>query len=345
MGVLGSAVDRRKFGRKAIIALSVMSVMGLASQSGDAQAEEKWNLANAYGATSIHAEGNKVFAEALAKSSGRKIVITVHPGGSLGYKSVDHFDAVGDGAVEIADTPGGFLGGIDPLMQLSSLPFLVKSVDEALILMEVAFEEYSKVFEKNGQKLLYASPWPASGIWAKAPIKSAGDLKGLKIRTYDPGGTKTFANIGAAPIQLAWGDVVPQLATGGIESVLTSAEGGVGQKFVEHTPYFTEINYALPLNFVHMNRDIYEGLSADLKKAVHSAAAEASSRNWKEVIGRTNRNYDKLKADGGTVVTDGTDNLLVDMSKAGSIILDDWLQKTGDRGKKIIEAFRAKVKS
>lgn len=345
MGVLVNSLNRRKFGKNVVIAVSAISAIGLLTQAGPAQAAEKWNLANAYGATTIHAEGNKVFADALAKSSGSKISVTVHPGGSLGYKSVDHFDAVGDGAVEIADTPGGFLGGIDPLMQLSSLPFLVKTVEEARVLMDVAFDEYAKVFDKNGQKLLYASPWPASGIWAKAPIKSAGDLKGLKIRTYDPGGTKTFANIGASPIQLAWGDVVPQLATGGIESVLTSAEGGVGQKFVEHTPYFTEINYALPLNFVHMNKDVFDGLSPDLQKAVQEAAANASSRNWKEVIGRTNRNYDKLKADGGTVVTDGTDGLLVDMSKAGSIILDDWLKKTGDRGKKIIDAFRAKTKS
>lgn len=254
-----------------------------------AMAEQTWDLANAYGATSIHAEGDMIFAKELEKLSKGEIKITVHPGGSLGYKSADHFDAVSDGAVEIADTPAGFMGGVDPLALLSSVPFLVQTVEDAKALMDVAFDDYEKFFEANGQKLLYASPWPASGIWSKKPVKEMANLKDLKIRTYDPGGTNTFKAIGAAPIQLAWGDVVPQLATGGISSVLTSAEGVVSQRFVEHTPYFTEINYALPLNFVHMNKAVFDALSPDLKAAVEQAALVASSRNWAEVVSRTKR--------------------------------------------------------
>ncbi|MBO6827419.1 MAG: TRAP transporter substrate-binding protein [Sneathiella sp.] len=309
------------------------------SLSADVSAAEKWNLANAYGAKTLHVEGNEIFAKALEEATKGEVLVTVHSGGALGYKSVDHFDAVSDGAVEIADTPGGFLGGIDAFMTLSSLPFLVKSVDEAKLLLEIARPEYDKMFEKAGQKLLYASPWPASGIWAKAPVTSKDKLKGLKIRTYDPGGTKTFQKIGAAPIQLAWGDVAPQLATGGISAVLTSAEGGVTQKFVEHTAYFTEINYALPLNFVHMNKDVYDGLSDDMKKAVDAAAAKASDRNWAEVVGRTERNYDLVKKEGGTVITTEAAGLLGDLSTASQDVLNEWLEKTGARGQAVIDAF------
>ena len=323
--------------------LCAVSVAAIALTGGTANAEEKFNLANAYGATSIHAEGNVVFAEALAEAAGKDIIVTVHPGGSLGYKSADHFDAVSDGAVDIADTPANFLGGIDPFMLLSSMPFLVNSVDEAKILLEIAKPEYEKILEANGQKLLYASPWPASGIWAKEPIKSAADLANLKIRTFDPNGTKALKAINAAPIQLAWADVVPQLATGGIDAVLTSAEGGVSQKFVEHTPYFTEINYALPLNLVHMNKEAFDNLSADQQKMVMDAAAIAFDRNWAEVVGRTTRNYDLVKKSGGSVVTEGTDMLLVDLSKAGDVILEEWLEKTGDRGAAAIATFRAKT--
>lgn len=305
----------------------------------DVSAAEKWNLANAYGAKTLHVEGNEVFAKALDEATGGEITVTVHSGGALGYKSVDHFDVVSDGAVEIADTPGGFLGGIDPFMTLSSLPFLVKSVDEARMLLEIARPAYDEMFEKAGQKLLYASPWPASGIWAKAPVTSKDKLKGLKIRTFDPGGTKTFQKIGAAPIQLAWGDVAPQLATGGISAVLTSAEGGVSQKFVEHTAFFTEINYALPLNFVHMNKDVFDGLSDDMKKAVEDAADKASKRNWAEVVGRTERNYDLVKKEGGTVVTTEAAGLLSDLSTASQDVLNEWLEKTGERGAVVIEEF------
>ncbi|MBE7638386.1 C4-dicarboxylate ABC transporter substrate-binding protein [Sneathiella sp. P13V-1] len=334
---MGNFKSRSRVSVASVGGAAVMIVFGTMSS---ASAMEKWNLANAYGAKTLHVEGNQVFADELKDASMGVIEVTVHAGGSLGYKSVDHFDAVSDGAVEIADTPGGFLGGIDPLMTLSSLPFLVKTVEEAKILKDIAFPEYEKVFEKAGQKLLYASPWPASGIWAKMPVTSSEKLKGLKIRTYDPGGTKTFQKIGAAPIQLAWGDVAPQLATGGISAVLTSAEGGVAQKFVEHTAYFTEINYALPLNFVHMNKDVYDGLSEGLRKAVDMAAEKASQRNWAEVVGRTKRNYDLVKKDGGTVVTTEAAAVLGDLSEAGTDVMNEWLSKVGDRGQQIIKKFR-----
>lgn len=304
-----------------------------------ANAAENWNLSNAYAANSIHGEGNVVFAEALARNSGGEITVTLHPGGALGYASGDHFDAVADGAVEIADTPGNFLGGIDSFLLLSALPFLASTVDQARDLMEVAMPEYEKIFESNGQIVLYASPWPASGIWAKTPVKSASDLASVKIRTFDSSSTRAFQAIGASPIQLGWADVVPQLATGGISAVLTSAEGGVTQSFVEHTPYFTEINYALPLNFVHMNKEIYDGLTPEMQKAVMDAAAEASERNWKEVVARTQKNYDALGADGGTIITELSDTFLAELGTAGDGVLEEWLGKSGERGTAVIEAF------
>ncbi len=342
MIIVGS-VTNSSTSRRALLTSAAAVLLAISTFSFDADAAEKWDLANAYGATSIHGEGNAVFAEALADKTGGEITVTVHTGGSLGYKSADHFDAVSDGAVEIADTPGNFLGGVDPIMLLSSIPFLANTVEDAHILMEVALPEYEKVFEANGQKLLYASPWPASGIWAKLPIKTADDLKSVKIRTFDPNGTKTFQALGAAPIQLAWADVVPQLATNGIAAVLTSAEGGVGQKFVEHTPFFTEINYAVPLNIVHMNKAVFEGLSAEQQKAVMDAASAASERNWQEVIGRTQRNYDIIKKDGGTVVAEHGEALLSDLGTAGQAVLDEWLEKTGDRGSAIIDAYKEKT--
>ena len=60
-------------------------------------ADVKWDMANEYQESSIHGEGQKVFSSVLADKSGGSIVITNHFGGSIGYKSKEHFDAVGDG--------------------------------------------------------------------------------------------------------------------------------------------------------------------------------------------------------------------------------------------------------
>ena len=85
------------------------------------------------------------------------------------------------------------------------------------------------------------------------PLDSMDAIKNVRIRTYDANGTITLRNAGAAPIQLSWADTVPQLTTGGIDGVLTSADGGAAAQLWEHQSHFTEVNYASPLQIVHMN--------------------------------------------------------------------------------------------
>jgi TRAP-type transport system periplasmic protein len=315
-------------------ALAVLLVAGPA-------AAETWDLANEYNATSIHAEGDVFFAEQLADKSGGEIAIVHHFGGALGYKSLDQFDAVADGAIPLADTYVGPLGGIDPMFLLPSLPFLAKTAEEARTLYEVAKPYYDEIFAASNQKLLYSSPWPPSGIWAKQPVASIDELQGLKIRTYDANGTITLKAAGAAPIQLSWADVVPQLSTGGIDAVLTSAESGANAKFWEHLNHFTEINYAMPLNMLHINLDVFNGLSPELQQAVLDAADATSERNWQAVLTRVEENYADMEQNGVTLVTEVPADYLEALNEAGREALDDWLAKTGDKGKAIIEAYEA----
>jgi TRAP-type C4-dicarboxylate transport system substrate-binding protein len=324
--------------------LRVLTCLALALSVGPAWGETfKFDMANEYAPTSIHGENDMFFIKTLQKLSGGQIQITHHPGASLGYKSKDQFDAVTDGAIPIADTYVGPLRGIDPIFLLSSLPFLAKTIDDAKILWTVSKPYYQKVLKKSNQILLYASPWPPSGLWAKKPVRSLEDLKNLKMRTYDPNGTITFKNAGAAPIQLSWSDVVPQLGTGGIEAVLTSAEGGVSSKFWDLLSHFSEINYSSPLNMIHMNADAFAGLPKDLQKAVMDAADMANENAWKAAYGRVQQNYKDMKANGMTVVTDVPADFLNSLAEAGKPAVEEWLQKMGGDGEKILSDYRKQL--
>ena len=298
------------------------------------------NLSNEYSATSIHGVGDARFADLVKEKTGGSVAVIVHYGGALGYKSADHFDAVGEGALEIADTYGGARGGIDPMFLISSLPFFVTTVEEAALLYEVAEPELKKVFEENNQILLYASPWPPSGIWARDGVDSAAALDGLKIRTYDKNGTTALNEMGAAAVRLSWADVVPSISTGAIDAVLTSAEGGVSGSFWEHFDTFTEIyNYAIPLNFVHISKDVFDGLSAEQQAAVLEAAEETRDANWAAIPDRLATTYGQLEENKVTVVTSANDEYRSALQAAGEAALSDWLESTGERGQALIDAF------
>lgn len=320
---------------------TVLAAASLVMSSYAAQAAEiNWDMANEYNDTSIHAEGDKVFSAKLSELTGGAIEITHHFGGSIGFKSKDQLDAVGDGALPIANTYVGPLGGIDPMFLLPSLPFMAKTPVEARKLLEAARGEYEAVFAANNQKLLWASPWPPSGIWAKKPVDSLDALSNLKIRTYDANGTITLQEAGAAPIQLSWADVVPQLSTGGIDAVLTSAEGGTNAKFWEQLSHFTEVNYAMPLNMVHINLDTWNGLTADQQAAVLEAAKAAEDYVWAAVEKRVAGNYAEMKANGLTVVTGVDSGYLDALNNAGQKATAEWLEKTGAKGQAILDKFK-----
>jgi TRAP-type C4-dicarboxylate transport system substrate-binding protein len=313
--------------------------LGLAAVSLSAHSTGM-DFSNEYNASSIHAQGDAWFIERVDGLTDGDVDITLHTGGALGFRSGDHFYAVADNAVQIADSLSGTLGGIDPIFLLSSLPFVADDIASAHRLYEIARPAYAQVFEDNGQVLLYASPWPASGIWSEGPVTSMAALENLKIRSYDRNGTATLVNAGASPVKLSWADVVPQLATGGIEAVLTSAEAGANGSFWEHLSDFSAIQYAVPLNMVHMNRDAFESLSEEDQRAILQAAKETDAHNWEVVKARVAENYDQLEEHGVAIHDPVSSEFQDALAEAAQPVVDDWVESTGERGSRILEQFR-----
>lgn len=299
------------------------------------------DFSNEYNDKSIHAQGDAYFIQQVSELTDGSVEITLHTSGSLGFKSADHFYAVADNAVQIADSLAGTLGGIDPIFLLSSLPFVAASVDEAQKLYQLARPQYEKVFADNNQILLYASPWPASGIWSKEPVNSVAALSNLKIRTYDKNGTILFKEVGAAPMLLSWGDVVPQLSTGGISAVLTSAESGANSNFWEQLSNYTEIRYAVPLNMVHMNREAFDALSETEQAAMLEAAKRTDAHNWEAVRNRLAQNYADLQAHQVNLYTDVDPEMAAKLKAAATPAIREWLDSTGTQGQQILDALRA----
>jgi len=158
-------------------------------------------------------------------------------------------------------------------------------------------------------------------------VDSMEALKDLRIRTYDANGTVTMREAGASPIQLSWADTIPQLTTGGIDSVLTSADGGAAGQLWEHQSHFSEVNYAMPLQIVHMNKDVFEGRREELQQAVRGAAAEAEEFGWGLLGQRVQENYKQMTDNGMTIVADVPDEFVSSLTEASQLALNDWKTK------------------
>jgi TRAP-type C4-dicarboxylate transport system substrate-binding protein len=329
--------------KNTVVSAAFATVLG----AGLAQAADfKFNLANEYPASSLPAQAEQHFVDELKKRSGGRIEIVLHLGGSLGYKSRDHYTAVLDGAVQLASTPFDKIIGFAPIYALQSLPFVTPTFDQTEALYHVARPYYEAAFNKANQTLLFGAPWTPSGIWSKNRITSIDDLKGLKVRTIDSTSTKTFKDAGAAPIQLAWGDVVPSLTTNVISAVQTSDEGGVSVKIWEAgAKYFNALGYSLGINAVTMNLDVYKKLPDDLKKILRDVAADAERHAWQVGRSRVEHNRKIMKDSGAVFVDDVPKPVIEHLMKAGAPMFEEWKTQMGPDADKILAEYRKRTSS
>ncbi|MCG8508066.1 MAG: TRAP transporter substrate-binding protein [Rhodospirillales bacterium] len=326
--------SKRAFLRSAVgVAAAAMLAVPPVSQA----APLKWNLADEYEPTSLTGMDVKYFIEELNKRIGDELQITYQGGGALGYKSVDQFDAVGDGAVESAITLTSQLSGIDPFFDLTSLPFLVPTLKDLRELWRVSKPEFDKIFEKHNMVVLWAMPNAPSGIHAKMPIAGSEQINGLRIRTYDAIGTKTFKAAGAAPLQIAWADLVPQLTTGGVDAVLTSADGGMRLSVWDYVSDFTAMNYVMSLFMMHVNKDAYDKLSPKARQAIKEVSEMTNEYAWKTTEASVEKAYKAMEANGMKVTREPPMAAFKVLSEASKPIKEEWLQRVGVRGQRIFD--------
>ena len=318
------------------LAISTFFVFGSAS----AQEPIQMDLNAVYGPTSFHTQGAMSFADLVDKYSDGSVKIKVHAGGALGFKGQELLNAVKNGLVPMSDILMGVVAGSSHTFGISSLPMLVSTYEEAAQLYENSKPLYEKAAIKWNQKMLYAAPWPPSGLVTKKPINTAKDLEGLKIRTYDKNGASFLKALGASPVSLPWGEVYTSLQTSVIEAVLTSAESSKNGKFWEVLNNFKSINYAFPLNMVTINMDYWKALSKDQQAAVMKAANETEATQWKNSESRTLAALDTIKENGMTVTDQPDDEMKKAMDEAATKIVDAYLKKANKKTQAVLNQFK-----
>ncbi|ARC38886.1 C4-dicarboxylate ABC transporter substrate-binding protein (plasmid) [Paracoccus yeei] len=324
-------------GTLAAAAFTVMAAPQTIAQSS----ETLWDLSIEYQVDSLPGTVAQKFAKELGALTDGQISVTIHYGAALGFKSVDQFDAVSDGALPLASSFAGAWGGIDPIFLVASLPVVAPTLDDSRTLYEAAKPYFEESLHEANQILLAVTPWPNNGIWSETPITSVDDLQDLRIRTFDPLGTVTFKEIQASPVQLSWADVIPQLSTGALDAVLTSADGGSASSLWDLLPAYSQVPYASPWQILHMNRDSFDDLDPETQANVREAAHRAEVFGWQQVAVRTARNFSDMRAHDMTIAEEVPSELVKSLAQAGQAAVETWKSDSGTRGTALLDTFEA----
>jgi len=317
-------------------------VSGLVFGAGAALAQTSWEMPTEYPETAIPGEGVANFARLVNERAGGRLTVKPSFDAKRGIKSAQMIAAVQKGEVAAGDAFAGALGAVDPLFGLSSLPFLATSIDDARRLTDLARPAYEKKLAGFGQKLLYTTPWPASGIWSKTPLDSAAALTGLSIRTYDATSTAVMNAAGAKAANLSFADAMPKVKDGSVVAVLSSGDGGAERNLWDYLPNFTEVNYAMPISIASVNLAAYEALPADLRQVVDAAAQETEQRQWAAIRTRLGENYARMRANKVAIRTEVPPDLALALAKAGRMAVEEWQRKAGPEGREMLKQYDGK---
>lgn len=320
--------------------MNVKFTLALAATAlaGNALAQTKWDLPSAYPANNFHTENLTQFAADVDKATSGKLKIQLHPNASL-FKAPEIKRAVQGAQAQAGEfLMANFQNEWAP-WGLDGVPFLATSFGESFKLYQASKALVEKKLNEQGMTLLYAVAWPPQGLFSRKPINAAADLKAIKWRAYSPATARIAELVGAQPVTIQQAELSQAMATGVLDSYMSSGSTGYDTKTYEHLKYFYDLQAWLPKNAVVANKKAFDALDKPTQDALRQAAAEAEKRGWATSEKKTGEYLDLLKKNGMTVAPPSA-QLKADMQKVGDTMLKEWLDKAGAEGKSVVDAYR-----
>jgi TRAP-type transport system periplasmic protein len=323
-------------------ALLILSVSAFFMTTA-AFAKTSWNANSVWPPKNQHSVGLEEFAKKVKTATNGELDIIVHSGGALGYKGPELLKVVRDGLVPVSDMLISGVAGDEKILQIVTLPFLVRDFNELHTLINISRPYFDKVAQKWNQKILYIAPWPGAGLWTKKKITTLAEMKGLKTRTYDKNGALVMEAVGATPLALPFSEVYTSLQTGVIDSVMTSSPTAVDAKFWEVLKFFEPLNITIATNMVTVNLKAYQKLPKAQQDALVKAGKEMEKSMW-ENVKKWDRDMVAISNKNGIATVAPSKKLISDLERITENIRADWLKGAPADARKIYSDFRKKVK-
>lgn len=282
--------------------------------------------------------GQSLFYQAWIKkveeATGGRVKMTFYPGAVLG-PPMEAYTMIKDGAVDMGCVIIGFFPGRFPLTNVIQLPFI------GLPSAEVGSRIYWSLYEKfpefradyPGVKVLNLYTDAPTPIGTKKPVRTAEDIKGMKIRALAGAPTEMLKELGAAAVLMPPTEIYTAMERGVIDGWMISWEACAGSKYWEVTDYWTTANMYQPALAFLMNQDAWNRLPPDIQKIFDEQTGAAGSRFFGQEFDRYNNEakatVEKMK---GKEIIKLSDEQVEKWKKITRPVIDRWLADMKSKG-------------
>ncbi len=294
---------------------------------------------------------HKAWMDKVEKDSAGRIKFEGYPAMQLGGTPVQLYDQARDGVVDIVWTLPGNTAGRFPRIEVFELPFMMNNAEATSKAYWEYFQTQCPDEFRETQVLALQVHGPGMFHTVSKQIKSAADLKGLKMRGPTRQVTKLLAAVGATPVGMPLPGIPDALSKGTIDGCVIPWEVVPSVKVHELTKFHSEFAANSPALYtttfvMAMNKAKYEGLAPDLKKVIDANSGMATSA-W---LGKTQQGNDpngrKAAADRSNTLYTFTNEQTQEFIKLSAAIDDEWvadMNKRGFNGKALLDSAKSLI--
>ncbi|HEY4251908.1 MAG TPA: TRAP transporter substrate-binding protein [Roseomonas sp.] len=323
--------------RSVIVAGIATPAIALASRRAGAQT--RWQMATPYPDGNFHTRNIRAMLEEVQAASGGRLAVQVHANGSL-LPMPQIKRGVQTGQVQMGEILLTSYANEDPFFDADAIPQLVTSYEEAKKLADLQKPFIEARMQRQGLMLLYTLPWPPAGLYSREPVATLEQLRGSRFRTYSPMTNRFAALIGATPTLVQSAELAQAFATGIVQAQVTSAQTGVDTSAWDYARVFTPLGFTMTKNAVLVSRRDFQALAPDVQAALTAAAARAETRGY-QLARDAQSATERVLAERGMQIAQPTEALLAGLRRISATMTEEWVQRAGEDGRKLIDAYRA----
>jgi TRAP-type C4-dicarboxylate transport system substrate-binding protein len=244
-------------------------MVGLVGLGQRAQAAEvNLRFAHFWPAQAAMAKHWQSWAEAVEKDSNGRISVEMYPSQTLA-KAPKTYDAVINGIADIGATVQGYTANRFPLTQVIELPGISQSgvhgscIAQSLLDKGDIAEEYAET-----HPLFVFTHGPGVIHTKGKAVKTPADLKGLRIRRPTAVVAELLTGLGGQPVGMPAPHIYQSMSRGVINGATLPWEAMKSFRLNELADHHTDINLYTLSFVVTMNKRVYEGMPADLRRVI-----------------------------------------------------------------------------
>lgn len=228
----------------------------------------------------------KHMSELLAKASNGKHSIKVFNKGALGSEK-ETIDQAKIGALDFTRVNISPMNAICSKTQVPTMPFLFRSVEHMRKVLDGPVgEEILKDCEQHGFIGLAFYDSGARSIYAKKPVKTLADAKGMKIRVQQSDlWVSLIGAMGANATPMPIGEVYTGLKTGLIDAAENNIPSYDGFKHYEAVKFYSRTEHSMAPEMLLMSKVVYDKLpkaEQDMIRAAAKASVAFQRQKWDE---------------------------------------------------------------